>query len=596
MRVKTIVTGLLMILIGVGALVFTTIQATDIGIFRESARRQIAAAIGREFNLGSISIVFGWPPRIIATDAQLANTSWAADRPMVTFERLEGEVDPWSLLIGSVRLHSMTLFDGSIDLARSKEGVGNWVFETASPETPSFPASLIGLEQLTLRRFSVEMRDLDVGARWNFRVVRANIDLTARDTIEIDASGSWGDNPYEARLFIPRPRESQPAPFRPRLVGKIIGVEFDIGLQSPDWAKIERYEADLRVKSPSLSNIVMVLGGDIPQTPAVSGSARIRQVEGMLEFDQLTAQMGRSDVTGRVRFADPEGRTRIEGEIASGRLVSADMPDIGGVAVLGWIADIDTSFDWQIDAAELGEAELRGVMAHVESDRGGIAIETQQMALGDGNMQFEGKLVVPRSDDEATWNINGAFNDSNLGQILGLASLPALAEARQANGEFALNGPAQSMGAWLSGLSGQIRISAGPGGFRPKFSSFVPSSAMSFDCMHASLAIDRGLAIVRDWVAENSSELILLEGSVDLRGGIIDARSIALAKNEGPANFTRSIEINGPLLDPEPTESRDIAPAQNSRLAQVLGELSKDGGGDSSACHLASKAFGGLSQ
>ncbi len=584
MRVKTFLAGLSMALIGACALILTAIMATDIDAFREATRRQIAASLGRDLELGKIDIAFGWPLLVRGRDVRLANLTWAGENPMAQFDTLEGEIDPWALLIGALRLRSLTLFDGRIDLARPREGFGNWMFDRPGGGPIRLPASLIGLERLTLRRVGIFWHDDGIASQDKFRIGRADVTVAPDGGIEVQAIGSWNDNPYEALLSLPVWRADHPAPFRPRLQGKIIGVGFDLAVQSIELDRLDAFEADLKIIGRTLADIGMALGLDLPATPALDVSARLRRADGIMTIDRLRAKIGRSDIGGKIVVTDPEGRTRIEGNLASSQIFAADLLPIGGSMLADWIRNFDAAIDWRIDATNYGGVGLKGIAAHIESDQDVLTIGAPRIALGEGGFKFKARLDARRSGGAPNWKIQGAIDGAELAAGIGLFGLPLIANAQGTFGEFDLAGPGASLDSWLAGLSGAISLSTGPGEVTAQFVRFLPSSVPTFDCLAATLAIDRGLVVGRDTIIDAPDNIVVLEGSADLRGGIIDARSFALAKGQGMPSAARSVEINGPLSAPEATPGPEIAIPKDSELAKLAGAAANPESGEGNSC------------
>jgi hypothetical protein len=121
---------------------------------------------------------------------------------------------------------------------------------------------------------------------------------------------------------------------------------------------------------------------------------------------------------------------------------------------------------------------------------------------------------------------------------------------------------------------------------------YVPTSELAFACLAASLEIDRGLAVAKEWLMDAGAEVIALEGSADLRGGIFDGRTLVIAVNSGPPFQARSVEINGPLSAPEATPGPGEIVGEASQLGAVLAEILKPAAGEARPCRLPLDDYG----
>jgi uncharacterized protein involved in outer membrane biogenesis len=103
-------------------------------------------AIGRAVTHGEVSVRLGLYPRIVLTEATIANIDGGSAPGFARIGRLEVTLALLPLLAQRVEIHSLLLADADILLERNAEGHANWNFGRAEVASPSAGLSITALD------------------------------------------------------------------------------------------------------------------------------------------------------------------------------------------------------------------------------------------------------------------------------------------------------------------------------------------------------------------------------------------------------------------------------------------------------------------
>ena len=89
----------------------------------------VAKAIGRELTIaGRFGLDVGSVTRLVAEDVTLANAEWSAAPAMAHVDRVEINLDLWSLVLHPIRIHGVEIQGARLLLEEDAEGRDNWNF------------------------------------------------------------------------------------------------------------------------------------------------------------------------------------------------------------------------------------------------------------------------------------------------------------------------------------------------------------------------------------------------------------------------------------------------------------------------------------
>ncbi len=195
----------------------------------ESYKPQISALVkeqtGRDLTIdGDISLSFLPRLAVSVNDVTFQNASWAPSPHMAKMEQLEIVLKIFPLIRGEVALDRFIMRRPEIDLAVSKQGVGNWVFDTPSqaapasettPETAS-PSQTGGfspqvtdiqLGEISLIDGLVRYSNLATGETYEASDINLDVSLPSLDSpLGVDGSVVWNNDTVELSLDVAEPR------------------------------------------------------------------------------------------------------------------------------------------------------------------------------------------------------------------------------------------------------------------------------------------------------------------------------------------------------------------------------------------------------
>jgi uncharacterized protein involved in outer membrane biogenesis len=101
----------------------------DLGRHKVRIEKLVSDLTGREFVIeGELRIELFPSVSLVAGNARLANADWASKQPMIEVGRLAANVGLWSLVSGTIDVHSFELSDGVVLLERGRGDEANWRF------------------------------------------------------------------------------------------------------------------------------------------------------------------------------------------------------------------------------------------------------------------------------------------------------------------------------------------------------------------------------------------------------------------------------------------------------------------------------------
>ena len=154
---------LLLVFLLVAAVV--ALSFVDLGRFAPQIEAAAKQATGRTLKIdGPLHIGLSLSPSLVAEKVSFSNAPWGTRPEMLTADKLSFQLDVLPLLTGKVALKSVKVTGADILVETNKQGVGNWVFDTASTAKPAEAssgggASLEGLPDVELRDIKIAYRD-----------------------------------------------------------------------------------------------------------------------------------------------------------------------------------------------------------------------------------------------------------------------------------------------------------------------------------------------------------------------------------------------------------------------------------------------------
>lgn len=128
----TLISLVLIILIG-GYIVLKNI---DLNQYKGTIEEKVADATGRALKIGNIEIKPSFNPKVRLDRVAFSNADWAKNPQMAEIGFIDISVGILPLIHGHYVINKFIINDAVVNLEENADGTGNWVFETATEETP----------------------------------------------------------------------------------------------------------------------------------------------------------------------------------------------------------------------------------------------------------------------------------------------------------------------------------------------------------------------------------------------------------------------------------------------------------------------------
>src|SRR3569832_2588501 len=126
MRIKRLLTGAAIVVVGGAAAVFAILQSVDFNSYKDLVAQQVKAATGRDLILaGNVKVAVSLIPHLELDQVSFRNADWGSAPQMLKLEKLEADVALLPLLSSQVEIKSVRLVGADILLETDKNGQGN---------------------------------------------------------------------------------------------------------------------------------------------------------------------------------------------------------------------------------------------------------------------------------------------------------------------------------------------------------------------------------------------------------------------------------------------------------------------------------------
>lgn len=390
---------------------------------REDLREYILARLsemaGRELTVsGELSASLSWKPSIRAEGVAFANAEWGEAPHLLELDALEVQLDMRRLLRGRLVLPRLTLIRPKLFLETSPQGEANWIMkgeeetvvESTLPEEE--PGRLPRIQHLEVVGGELAFRDAAAeNPRWiSGRIEHAGGVADAQD-LDFAATGTLGDERFSLVLRAASVDALQagdePRPFYLLATAGPSRLEVDGTVVAP----FDLVGLDLVVEAqgPGFDQLPLLTG--LPESPPFDLRTRLLRETGPFRLEALDARIGRSHLTGAVRWAVSGERPRLSGRIHADTLVvdellalaPEDAPEELAEAVdtpkpgfdLSGLKALDADLDFTAEKLLLRELRLSEVRASFTLEDGHLMLAPISAAAGGGRISTHLEL---RSD------------------------------------------------------------------------------------------------------------------------------------------------------------------------------------------------------
>lgn len=513
---------------------------------------------------------------------------------------------------GDLRLRALRAQSLSLALVRDAAGRASWqpprqrAQGTASENDgdPHWPV----VDELLVERGRLDWRDAQTDTQ-----LRMTTESTERGGWQAHAEGRWRalDVSLDARSasLLPLLAARPGAALVPLTLSGRAG-QSRLAFDGRAAALLGARDLDGRVElaGPSLDAAGTPLGLTLPHTPPFELRGQLAHSGGVWKLTRTQATIGRSDLGGDFSF---DTRTRpgtLGGRLAGRRLVLQDLaPTIGaggprerGARLLpdrpfdlpslrAMHADLELAID-EFDLGAQTLAPLRALRTHVRLRDGSLQLDPLSAAVAGGRVQGRTRLDAPGDEAAAQWRLALGFDGIELASALRTGRSPGGVAPRQARrtsrkarngkpgdeppapayitgrlvGELDLHGRGRSTATILSSLDGRADVTVREGTLSHLMTEAIGldvaqaigvavrgDRALPLRCARVRLAVDDGVATLRQAVLDNRDSTVRMAGEVNLAKETLSVVMRARPKDLSPLSLRAPVQVTGPWRAPK---------------------------------------------
>jgi uncharacterized protein involved in outer membrane biogenesis len=592
-------------------------------------------ALGRTVEVGgTLDLVWRWRRRVdgtdtfspgfalIANDVRIGNPGWATRKRFAEIGSLDMDVRVLPLFRHRLAVPAMRLVRPKIDLEQRKDGANTWTFTPdGRPDDSAWRADIgeVAFDEGELA-VSDEARALDVRAtitRLEAPIpfgqrVPGDDPTTRRGVIERvgrDAAQRLRKAAVErAERRAARGREVTPPPyvFAWKASGKIGGervsgegrmgavlaldhpkpfpvrADIDFGATSialtgtiTDPASPDAIDMRLWIDGPNLGKLYAITGIALPNTPpyATVGrlAGRFRPRHSVLRYEDFTARVGGSDLSGTLTYRSAGERPSLKGEVDSSRLQFRDLGTLIGAtpgsaasgrllprtpfAVEHWKAmDADVHFTGK-RVVRTEELPISNVDTKVRMESGVLTLDPLRFDMAGGNVQSSIRIDANASPPKGIVSIDGKHLKLRrlFESVDGLSHSPG-----EVGGKVRLAGAGNSIAALLGNADGSLHLlttggrvsetlmeEAGLNFANVLIAKMKGDRMIDVDCAAADLKVKDGVARPELFVFDTENAIVVIDGTIDLGREHVDLTLHPETKNVRVFSLRSPLHVEG---------------------------------------------------
>ncbi|MBV8890063.1 MAG: AsmA family protein [Alphaproteobacteria bacterium] len=618
----SVFTGLIMLVLGVGALVY---YGGD-PFMRELIEKQGSATLERRVTLGpAFHLAWGAPLRVYATDVHVANVPWGTGPDMFAAGRAEIDLDPWPLLHFQFRYQRIALENAKVLLETSNKGEGNWSTGT-SAVAPQTRTEFPDVEDLEIKSGSFTWHNGVTNA--TTLVTFSQASAKTPDTtspIALALAGTFQHEPYDftARVGPLGQLQDPTRPYPVRFEGEVSRTKVSIDGKIARPLAFEGLDVALAVAGANLQDFAKLFTIPVPETPPYRLAGRLTHDGNRWAIARMDGRMGESRLTGDL-LVDPSGKLPyIKADLASPLMDLADFKGFYGeepahtgaseVARARTPADKRAAARKQAEKADpnarvipetaIPLKQLSGFNADVVFDgreikrTSGVPFEhiKLDMSLKDGTLELKPldfavaggtvamRLVLVSTAHPVRSHADITVRRIDLNRLF--RATPTMKEVKETSGIFGgfirFDSTGDSERAVLANMTGDFGFFMEGGQFSELLIDLVGldvfHAAVTYlegdrpvpiNCLAARFSARNGIATAQTLLFDTTPSTILGQGNVDLHDETINLRFVPQPKEFSPLSLRSPIDVSGALGHPS---VRPEAKTLIARLGAAIG-------------------------
>ncbi|WP_374379028.1 AsmA family protein [Dongia sp.] len=577
MRLKTILAGLVMLVVALAATLVAIVKSTDFNAYKDLIAQQVKAATGRDLVLaGNVELGISLKPVLTVSQVTFRNADWGSEPTMLKFDRLSAEIELLPLISNEIIINRITLSDADVLLETNKDGVGNWVMGAAGGQGSSAPLPHVG--EVQIERLKIRYRDGESGVGREVDIDSLNAKTAAPGApIQLALKAAMGGETLSADGEIGALRQFSQGPFPLNLKGSVGAVGFSVDGQIADPAQFEGIDVDL-----SLASDTEVAFGDfkLPGKGPYRLAGHLTGEKGQYKLATASGRVGDSDFAGDLEYSLGEKRPLIGLRLASTHLNSKDFglepvlsgPDKGPKDGRAFSAEpwdvpqldmLDADVTWTAQEFAHGPYPLKNASIELHLRDGKLTLTNVTGNLVDGRFSAGGTLDTLQVPPPLVARIRA--DEVAAVPLLETMGLAGVLQAKKANLEVEIAGPASSLRSLMAGADGNVMFETGSGRLENSFVKLFfanlfsvisvggSGDASQVNCLVTRFDIKSGIAQSKGLVLDTPGATVLGQGNIDLRNERLDLHLDTQSKQVNLANLAVPMNVTGPLSKPSVT-------------------------------------------
>lgn len=531
----------------------------DWNMVRGPIGRWASAAYDRDIALqGDLDVhLFSWTPSAVVRGLKIGGPEWARDRDTADVDEIRAKVRLRKLFAGQIEMPLLSFTRPRLVLITDKEGRNSWDLNPEKPDTGE------GMKLPVIQQLVITDGRLVFDERRRGLKLEATVDAREGQGDDagflLDGEGEVNGSPLTLRVrggpFI-NIRRDRPYDFEASVSGAGSSLTAKGAVTRP--FDLGRFDATLSLQGRDLSDLYLLTGVALPNTPPYRLKGALKRNENIWTFSDFDGRVGASDLSGDVRV-DAAKRLRVDAELTSRRLDIDDLAAVLGARTVTNAAGSNTEAPVAVGGKLLPDAPL----------------QTERLRAMDGSLSYRAVAVKANDLDVRAVNLGAELKDGvldldpvsfnfNRGELNGTARINATRDIPYSVVDFRLAGyplesiiPARDGTAPLTGRAlGRARLE-GPGASIHDFAAaskgslslVVPDGQMR-SAFAELLGINASAGLLKLLRGDQSTAQIRCAvADFDVRGGAATAKTLVIDTDVVLAQGTGTIDLGAETLD-----------------------------------------------
>jgi uncharacterized protein involved in outer membrane biogenesis len=576
MRIKRLLTGVAIVVVGGAAAMFAILQSVDFNSYKDLVASQVKAATGRDLVLaGDVKVAVSLIPHLEIDQVSFRNADWGSEPQMLKLDKLEADVALIPLLSSQIEIRQIRLIGADILLETNKDGLGNWVMGTPSSGGSSAP--LPQISQVAIENATLRWHNGVTGKTRVFAIDRLTMAPTdAIGNLAVAVDGKVDTLPVSLKGITGTLANFTKGPLPINATGQIAGGDLAIKGEVEDPASLQGLNLELTLAGKAASDLGALLGAKLPPLGAYQLRTKISNPDHKLVLDGLSGKVGNTDFTGHIEVDPAKTPVAVNVALASSHFDLADFgikpeakksapPSDGKVfSNQPWdftaLQSVDGQFKLNAQQAIFGSTTLENLAGEGTLEAGSLKVTALTAGLGDGTLGLAAN--VNSAAKPATIEARLKANNVDGAPLLDAMGMGGAVTAGRLNAEVALQGPGTSLRDLMAGWNGGLHLEMGNGAINNDFARLMfadlfqlvtfggTADAAKVNCMVTDFTAVDGIAGAKSLVLDTPGVTVIGSGDVNLRDETLHLHFDSNSKQTNLANLAVPIDVGGTLAHP----------------------------------------------